>query len=123
MAYREKDYLKRQMEMFAQLLARVMGARAAGRPDEALEQMRLGAGAVLGLEYDTLARVDAATARALLRDPELYDAYAQLLELDAEVAEADGSTDGAARAAALRERAREVRGDDSGDALGGTARA
>jgi hypothetical protein len=105
-AYREKDYLKRQMEMFAQLLARVLGLRAAGKPDEALEQMRLGAGAALGLEYDTLARVDPATARALLRDPELFDAYAQLLELEADVAAAVGDV---ARAEALRARAAAVR--------------
>ena len=108
MAYREKDYLKRQLEMFAKLFARVLGLRAAGRPAEAVEQMRLGAGAALGLEYDTLARVDAATARLLLRDPQLIDAYAQMIELDADVAAAAGDT---GRAEALRARARDLRED------------
>ncbi len=105
MAYREKDYIKRQIEAFAQLLARALGLRDAGRPDAALETMRLGAGEVLGLEYDTLARVDVATARMLLRDPELIDAYAQMLELEASsVLAAD-----AARAASLRARAAALR--------------
>ena len=108
MAYREKDYLKRQIEMFAKLFARVLGLRAAGRPEEALEQMRLGSGAALGLEYDTLGRVDPASVRMLLRDPEILDAYAQMVDLDADVASAAGDT---ARAEALRARSRALRED------------
>jgi hypothetical protein len=110
MAYREKDYIRRQMEMFARLLAHVLGLREGGRPDEALAEARRGAGPVLGLEYDTLARVDAASARARLRDPELVDAYAQLLELEADVLLDAGEPTGAE---ALRERAAAVRRSDA----------
>lgn len=117
MAYREKDYIKRQIEMFARLFARVLGLREAGRRDEALETMRLGAGEILGLEYDTLARVDPASARTLLRDPELVDAYAQMLEVEAEVWAAEGDT---ARAESMRMRAAKVREADGPSASGAT---
>lgn len=110
MAYREKDYIKRQIEMFARLLARVLGLREAGRSEEALAEAKRGAGAVLGLEYDTLARVDAASARGLLREPDLIEAYARLLEVEADVAAEGGDGE---RAAALRVRAAQVRGDDA----------
>jgi hypothetical protein len=106
MAYREKDYIKRQIEMFARLFARVLGLREAGRSDEALAEAKRGAGEVFGLEYDTLARLDVPSARALLRDPELIDAYAQLLGVEADMCAERGDT---ARADALRARAAAMR--------------
>ena len=100
MAFREKDYLKRQLAELARVLARVLGLREAGRIDEAREELEQGAATTLGVGYTPLGSVDVATAVALLRTRELAEAYAQLLEADA---------DAGKRAEALRARAAAVR--------------
>ena len=107
MAFREKDYLKRQLAELARVLARVLGLREAGRIDEAREELEQGAATTLGVGYTPLGSVDVATAVALLRTRELAEAYAQLLEADADLAAADA--DAGKRAEALRARAAAVR--------------
>jgi len=107
MAFREKDYLKRQLAELARVLARVLGLREAGRIDEAREELEQGAATTLGVGYTPLGSVDVATAVALLRTRELAEAYAQLLEADADLAAADA--DDGKRAEALRARAAAVR--------------
>ena len=107
MAFREKDYLKRQLAELARVLARVLGLREAGRIDEAREELEQGAATTLGVGYRPLGSVDVATAVALLRTRELADAYAQLLEADADLDPGGGEPP--ARAGALRARAEAVR--------------
>ena len=107
MAFREKDYLKRQLAELARVLARVLGLRESGRIDEALEELEKGAATTLGVGYAPLGSVDVATAVALLRTRELAEAYAQLLEANAELAAAGADADN--RTEALRARAAAVR--------------
>jgi len=110
MAFREKDYLKRQLAELARVLARVLGLREAGRIDEAREELEQGAATTLGVGYTPLGSVDVATAVALLRTREVAEAYAQLLEVDAELAEAGArGAEPQARTDALRARAAAVR--------------
>ena len=108
MAFREKDYLKRQLAELARVLARVLGLREAGRVDEARKELEKGSATVLGVGYTPLGSVDVATAVALLRTRELAEAYAQLLEADADLARASGA-EPPARADAFLARAKAVR--------------
>ena len=108
MAFREKDYLKRQLAELARVLARVLGLREAGRIDEALEELEKGAATTLGVGYTPLGAVDVATAVALVRTRELAEAYAQLLEADADLDPGGGGAP-PVRADALRARAAAVR--------------
>jgi hypothetical protein len=104
MAFREKDYIKRQLAELARVLARILGLHEAGRIDEARAELERGAATTLGVGYAPLGSVDVATAIALLRTRELAEAYAQLLEADAALAPGGGD-----RADALRARAAAVR--------------
>lgn len=96
-----KDYLDRQVEGVARLVAKLLGLRDAGQPDQASQELEQGARSMLGIGMGPLARVDAASAVGLLRSKARADAYADLLEAEAEL--------DAERADALRERARQVR--------------
>jgi hypothetical protein len=106
MAFREKDYLKRQLAELARVIARALGFKEAGRPEEARAALEEGAAAALGVSYAMLGAVDVATARGLLRTREGADGYAQLLECEASM-EADPE-----RAEALRARAQAMRAAD-----------
>ena len=104
MAFREKDYVKRQLAELARAIAAAFGLKEAGRLDEARAELERSGRSVLGVSMTTLERVDAATAVGLLRSQGAAEGYAQLLEAQASIAEDD-----AERAAALRERARAIR--------------
>jgi len=101
MAFREKDYVKRQLAELARVIARALGLKEAGRLDEARAELEQGARTVLGVGMMPLGRVDVATAVGLLRSQAGAEAYARLLETEAEF--------DAERADALRQRAKTVR--------------
>ena len=96
-----KDFLDRQLEGVALLLARLLGLRDAGRVDEARKELDQGARSLLGLGMMPLGRVDVRTAVGLLRSAAGAESYARLLEAAAEL--------DPEQADALRERARAVR--------------
>ena len=96
-----KDYLDRQLEGVARLLARLLGLRDSGHVDEARKELDQGARTLLGVGMMPLGRVDVGTAVGLLRSQAGVESYARLLEAEAEL-DPD-------RADALRERARAVR--------------
>jgi hypothetical protein len=106
MAFREKDYLKRQLAELARAIALALGHRQAGRPEEARVALEEGAAAALGASYAMLGAVDVATARGILRTRAGADGYAQLLECEAAIEEEGGD---AARAESLQARARAMR--------------
>jgi len=99
MAFREKDYLKRQLEEAARAVARILGFKDAGRPDEARAELERSARSLLGVGMDPLGRVDVGTAVGLLRSRAAAELYAQLLEAQASLEDND----------ALRERAKAIR--------------
>jgi len=96
-----KDYLDRQLEGVARLLARLLGLRDAGQVEEARAELDKGARSLLGVGLMPLGRVDVRTAVGLLRSAAGVESYARLLEAEAEL-DPD-------RADALKERARAVR--------------
>jgi hypothetical protein len=96
-----KDFLDRQLEGVALLLARLLGLRDAGRVDEARKELDQGARSLLGVGMMSLGRVDVRTAVGLLRSAAGAESYARLLEAAAEL--------DPEQADALRERARAVR--------------
>ena len=103
----KKDYLEQQIEGVAKLLAAVLGLRDSGQVDEARAELDRGAKSLLGVPMGSLNRVDVGTAVGLLRSQVGAEAYARLLEGEAELAGDDN----------LRERARRVRAlADSADA-------
>jgi hypothetical protein len=102
MAYREKDYIKRQLAELARVLAAVMGLKDGGRPDEARAELEKGARSMLGVGMMPLGRVDVASAVGLLRSSAAAETYARLLEAEADLESTD-------RAEALRKRAADVR--------------
>ncbi|MGH7725439.1 MAG: hypothetical protein ACREOU_08420 [Candidatus Eiseniibacteriota bacterium] len=106
MAYREKDYVSRQIAILARILARVLGLKEAGRLGEARAEIERGAGSVLGLEYQTLERLDARSVVALLREREIVEAYVKLMETEADLL-TDG--DAALEAPGSHERVRWLR--------------
>ena len=102
MAYREKDYIKRQLAELARVLAAVMGLKDGGRPDEARAELEKGARSMLGVGMMPLGRVDVATAVGLLRSQAGAETYARLLEAQSELEVPE-------LAGTLRERARAIR--------------
>src|SRR5689334_15989303 len=99
MAFREKDYLKKQIDQAARAIARALGFKDAGNIDEARAELDRGAKSVLGIGMLPLSRVDPASAVGLLRSRAKAEAYAELLEAQATIEDSEP----------LRERARAIR--------------
>jgi len=100
MGFREKDYLIQRLEEAARAVARILGFKDAGKPDEARAELERSARSLIGVGMDPLGRVDVGTAVGLLRSRLAVECYAQLLDAQAELEE-NGD--------ALRERAKQVR--------------
>jgi hypothetical protein len=102
-----QDFIKRQIEQFAQALAAIAGARTDGRPEHALLEARQAYG-TLGIDPSYL-RLDARSILRLIgRGPRLA-ALCDLLEEEALSHEALGDS---AAAAERRARASELRALD-----------
>ncbi len=99
MSPRSSDYLLRQAEGVAAMLARILGLRAGGNAEEAAAALQDAYGQLLGPRIEILRRVDAGTAASLLGSAGPILAMARLTNEEAEQ-ESDKE-----RSAALRLRA------------------
>jgi hypothetical protein len=73
------DYIMRQVEAIAAMLARIAGLRLEGRMDEASAHLEQALGLLLDDKADLIRKVDSATAARLLRTPARILLYARLL--------------------------------------------
>ncbi len=105
MPLRDDRFLKLDTLLNA-MLGSAAEHREKGELAAALEATSKRAADLLGMPRHVLDSVAPAGCAMMLRDPKKSDAYAQLLEADADTTEAMGKSD---EALALRERARAVR--------------
>ena len=107
--YRQ-DFIQRQIELLAGLVANIVGKRESGLHKEALAESRK-AYRALGIQPNML-DMDAKTLFAMIGDPGKLLAVAALLEEEAHVHDALGH---AAAGAELRAQAGEIRDDRFGE--------
>jgi len=105
MSIHRRDYIMRLIEQFAQVLARIMGLRKAGKLDEAQILVNETADGIFGSLRSMIDKVDASTAAGLLGGREKIAVYAALNAEEAEIAALKG--DGR-KAQARRRRALEL---------------
>jgi hypothetical protein len=105
----EQDFIRRQISQLAEALRRLVGrARETGEIDPAMEAIAGTGTELLGVPWEILAQTDPASARMLIgaAKPDRIEAYAKLLDAEAELLELRGDAAGAAarktRAAAIR---------------------
>jgi len=103
MPFQRDDYVLRQVQAIAAMIARMMGLRLGGETEKARTELEEAYPLLLGPQAGLIRRVDVATAMRLVGSSERLAVYAQLLE-----EEAAQETD-EARGASLRARAAEVR--------------
>ena len=98
------DYILRQAQALAQILARIVGLRLDGNPEEARSGLEEAYTMLLGPQSALIRRVDPSTAAKLIGSSEKTVTFAALLEEEAEQ-EGDESRKAAlrARAVALRQ--------------------
>jgi hypothetical protein len=97
------DYILRQARAIAAVLARIVGLRLDGAPEEARAGLEEAYTMLLGSEASLIRRVDSITAAKLIGSSEKILSFAALIE---EEAEQEGN---AARSALLRARAADLR--------------
>ena len=97
------DYILRQAQAIAQILARIVGLRLDGEPEKARSGLEEAYTMLLGPQSALIRRVDPATAGKLIGSSEKALSFASLIEEEAEQ-EGDPS-----RKAALSARAAELR--------------
>ncbi|MCP3166186.1 hypothetical protein [Myxococcus qinghaiensis] len=85
-----KDYIERLVEQFAAALARLLKARQEKRFAEAAGLIRSTALDTLGMEYDALLMVDAASTSRMLGDPMRVKILARLVAEDGELHQDQG---------------------------------
>ena len=99
----ERDLLLRQIRQLAQMVARIaFKARAEGRYESGLEQVRATLEGGLDLDYAMLRRIDAASVGLMVRDGEALRTLAWFAEVEGGLLEAAGDREAAA---SLRRRA------------------
>ncbi|MGE5176538.1 MAG: hypothetical protein ACM3JJ_09210 [Hyphomicrobiales bacterium] len=76
---RQRDFVMRQVEAVAAMLARLIGLRTEGRLEEARAELERAYELLLGSEAPLVKRMDAETAVALIGVPEKAALYARLL--------------------------------------------
>ena len=76
----ERDYVMRIVKQLVELLARALKLKTQKRYDEAAQTVEGGCGELLGVEFDTLALVDSASAAQLLGTFVRIRTFARLLE-------------------------------------------
>ncbi|MCP3102470.1 hypothetical protein LZ198_26710 [Myxococcus sp. K15C18031901] len=90
-----QDYLERMVEQFAAALAKLLRARQEQRFEDADRLLRQTSLDALGMDYDTLLLVDAASAARMLGTPERVQLLARLVAEDGELRAARGDLAGA----------------------------
>jgi hypothetical protein len=102
----EKDFILRQIRQLARVVAEiVLRARASGQYESALQELHAAVKDALGMEYDTLSRLDPASVALLARDAEGLEVLSRIASQEAELHEAAGDE---AAALHLRHRAAEI---------------
>jgi hypothetical protein len=86
MAVYERDFIMRVLKQLVEALARALGLAKEGKVQEARVGLEETCLALLGMEYQTLALVDAATAAQLLGDPARVFVFARVVVGLADVA-------------------------------------
>lgn len=100
-----RDYILRLIEQFAEVLARIMGLRKAGKLEDAEKLARQTSEGIFGSLFSMIEKVDSSTAAGLLSAREKIVVYAALMAEEAEIAAAKGD---ARKALARRRRALEL---------------
>jgi hypothetical protein len=100
--FQDKDIIKRMIEALANALARILRMGKNVQFEEARAELHKSCGDLLGLEYQALSMLDIPSVALLLRDPERVRVYADLVDMEAQLAELAGDGE---RAVKLRERA------------------
>ena len=90
MALYERDFILRVIKQLVDAIARALGLAKEGKQQEAQALLEEACGALLGMDYRTLALVDGASAASLLGDPSRVFAFARLVVGMADVAQAAG---------------------------------
>ena len=83
--FRERDWILRVTKEIAEFIARALKLIAADKRVEAIEVLEGACAGALGIEYSTLAFIDARSAVDLLGEPLRVLAFARLLEAMGEV--------------------------------------
>ena len=94
----QRDVVLRWIEELGRLIARLLRRGTAGDLDLAREEIERATADLLGSLAPLVPQLDPASAAALLADPDRIFAWAQLVELDGLVAEAQGNAPGGASA-------------------------
>ena len=101
----QRDTVLRWIEQLGRLVARLLHGGNAGGFEAAREPIAAATAALLGSLALLAPKLDSASAAELLRDPQRIFGWAQLLDLEAVVLEAEGK---AADATEVRQRAIEL---------------
>jgi len=117
MSIRQRDYILRMIEQLSEAIARIAGARGAGKHEEALLIVRETADGILGPMRSMVEALDSASAAVLLSSAEKVGAYAALVAEEAATREAMGEARGAS---AGYRRALELYLESARMAMGGT---
>ena len=86
MSIAQRDYIMRLIAQFAEVLARIMGLRKAGKLDEAQKLINETADGIFGPLRSMIDQVDARTAAGLLGGRDKLVVYAALTAQEAEMA-------------------------------------
>ena len=97
------DYVLRQVKAIAAILARIIGLRLDGEPEQARAGLEEAYTMLLGTQAALIRRVDSATAAKLIGSSEKTLSFAALIEEEAEQEKDEG------RRALLRTRTAELR--------------
>src|SRR2546426_9382835 len=103
MSPQREDYVQRQLKTIAAMIARMVGLRLGGEAEKARAELEQSYTLLLGQQSGLVRQMDVATAARLIGSTAKIDAFAQLLD---EEAEQDGDE---SRSAFLRGRAAEFR--------------
>jgi hypothetical protein len=90
MSIRERDYILKMIEQLAAALSRVAGLKTAGKLDEAGDEIRNTADAILGPLANTVDALDAASAAKLLGNRQKIGVYAALVAELADIRAREG---------------------------------
>lgn len=91
MSIEEQDYILRMIRQLAQAIARIVGLRESGKPEQALQAVQETSDALLGPLAPMLPRLDAKSAAALIGNPEKLEAIVRLLSEEAAIHKAMGN--------------------------------
>jgi hypothetical protein len=90
MSITQRDVILRMIQQLAEVFARVLGLKRAGRLDEAAALLKQTANQLFGPVWDTLGRLEPSSASMMLTGREKVSAYAMLTQHQAEIDELRG---------------------------------